>query len=162
MPVPRTHDNDSTPVITAGSMNGYFNTGHYFDLRNRDASPFSGNSDGNAALHAQRRPGILYNQWLSEHPAINGDEPKSVSTKPPVRLGRLRSRQDQQLHRAPVAPRKRRERQNPKGDYGNIVDAARPQSKRRQSLRDADRYARCLRLPRRQGYTRAPGVPSRC
>lgn len=65
MPVPRTHDNDSTPVITAGSMNGYFNTGHYFDLRNRDASPLSGNSDGNAALHAQRRPGILYNQWLS-------------------------------------------------------------------------------------------------
>jgi hypothetical protein len=62
---PYTHDNDSTPVITAGSMNGYFNTGHYFDLRNRDASPFSGNSDGNAALHAQRRPGILYNQWLS-------------------------------------------------------------------------------------------------
>jgi hypothetical protein len=62
---PYTHDNDSMPVITAGSMNGYFNTGHYFDLRNRDASPYSGNSEGNAALHAQRRPGILYNQWLS-------------------------------------------------------------------------------------------------
>jgi hypothetical protein len=31
-----THDTDSVPTITAGSANGYFNTDHYFDLRNRN------------------------------------------------------------------------------------------------------------------------------
>ena len=60
---PYTHDSDSIPVVTAGSMNGYFNTGHYFDLRNRNGGSFA--SGGNPALDAERRPGILYNQWLS-------------------------------------------------------------------------------------------------
>ncbi|MDH3202973.1 MAG: DUF1552 domain-containing protein, partial [Myxococcales bacterium] len=62
---PLTHDHDSIPVITAGSVDGYFNTGHYFDLRNRTAPTLDFNSNGNALLHEQRRPGILYNQWLS-------------------------------------------------------------------------------------------------
>ncbi len=61
----RTHSADQIPVVTAGSVNGYFNTGHYFDLRNRDGAEMNGTSSGNSAIHAQRRPGILYNQWLS-------------------------------------------------------------------------------------------------
>jgi hypothetical protein len=62
---PVTHDTDSVPIITAGSADGYFNTGHYFDLRNRNGLPFDWDSEGNLVLHAERRPGILYNQWLS-------------------------------------------------------------------------------------------------
>ncbi|MEM7136518.1 MAG: hypothetical protein AAF500_08065 [Myxococcota bacterium] len=62
---PSTHDSDGIPVITAGSVNGYFNTGHYFDLRNRSGGLMPGSSRENAALHDQRRPGILYAQWLS-------------------------------------------------------------------------------------------------
>lgn len=62
---PLTHSQDSVPIITAGSVDGYFNTGYYFDLHNRNASAFSYDSEGNSSLHAQRRPGILYNQWLS-------------------------------------------------------------------------------------------------
>ena len=62
---PYTHYADSLPVITAGSVGGYFNTGHYFDLRNRQSATLPGDSEGNSALHSQRRPGILYNQWLS-------------------------------------------------------------------------------------------------
>ena len=62
---PVTHKMDSTPIITAGSADGYFDTGHFFDLRNRNASPMSGSSGDNEQLAAQRRPGILYNQWLS-------------------------------------------------------------------------------------------------
>jgi hypothetical protein len=62
---PVTHEMDSTPVITAGSVDGYFNTGHFFDLRNRNAPEYWDDGSGNTALHAERRPGILYNQWLS-------------------------------------------------------------------------------------------------
>lgn len=60
---PETHESDALPVITAGSVNGYFNTGHYFDLRNRNGAKME--YDSGTALDAQRRPGILYSQWLS-------------------------------------------------------------------------------------------------
>ena len=63
---PQTHMSDSIPVITAGSVDGYFNTGQYFDFRNRSAATLTrGKSVDNAALYASRVPGILYNQWLS-------------------------------------------------------------------------------------------------
>jgi hypothetical protein len=62
---PETHESDAIPVVTAGSVNGYFNTGHYFDLRNRNGAEMRWDSQGNSAIHAERRPGILYNQWLS-------------------------------------------------------------------------------------------------
>lgn len=62
---PYTHHADSIPVVTAGSANGYFNTGHFFDLRKRDNPTFPDWSDGNTILHDKRRAGILYNQWLS-------------------------------------------------------------------------------------------------
>jgi len=62
---PVTHEMDSTPVVTAGSVDGYFNTGHYFDLRNRNGSPRVGESFEHPPLLTERRPGILYNQWLS-------------------------------------------------------------------------------------------------
>jgi hypothetical protein len=61
---PETHFSDSTPVITAGSAGGYFNTGHYFDLRNRAAQELHGYKS-NPELAGTRKPGILYNQWLS-------------------------------------------------------------------------------------------------
>jgi hypothetical protein len=63
---PYTHDGDAIPVVTAGSVDGYFNTGHYFDLRNPNG-PLSrwGVPEGNEELYQARRPGILYNQWLS-------------------------------------------------------------------------------------------------
>jgi len=62
---PITHEMDSTPVVTAGSVDGYFNTGNYFDLRNENAPEYWDDGSGNTAIHSQRRPGILYNQWLS-------------------------------------------------------------------------------------------------
>ena len=63
---PVTHEMDSTPVITAGSVDGYFNTGHYFDFRDRDGALHRwGDDNNNTPLHEARRPGILYNQWLS-------------------------------------------------------------------------------------------------
>lgn len=62
---PETHHSDALPIVTAGSADGYFNTGHYFDLRNRTGPAMGGNSEGNSELHATRKPGILYAQWLS-------------------------------------------------------------------------------------------------
>lgn len=62
---PYTHHADSIPVVTAGSANGYFNTGHFFDLRKRDNPTFPDRSGENTILHDKRRAGILYNQWLS-------------------------------------------------------------------------------------------------
>lgn len=61
---PETHFSDCIPVITAGSVGGYFNTGYYFDFRNRDAELLKGYKH-NEPLRLSRRPGILYNQWLS-------------------------------------------------------------------------------------------------
>jgi hypothetical protein len=63
---PQTHMSDSIPVVTAGSASGFFNTGHYFDFRNRQASSLPrGKGADNPELYAARVPGILYNQWLS-------------------------------------------------------------------------------------------------
>ncbi|MFW2389520.1 MAG: DUF1552 domain-containing protein [Polyangiales bacterium] len=62
---PVTHNMDSTPVITAGSVDGYFNTGHYFDFRNRNGALRVRDNANNPQLHEERHGGILYNQWLS-------------------------------------------------------------------------------------------------
>ncbi len=62
---PQTHNADSLPVVTAGSADGFFNTGHCFDLRNRNGVPLAGDSLGNDDVDQERMPGILYNQWLS-------------------------------------------------------------------------------------------------
>ncbi|MGB5811388.1 MAG: hypothetical protein WBG86_12700, partial [Polyangiales bacterium] len=62
---PTTHDADGIPVITAGSVNGYFNTGNYFDLRNRTGPEWPNYAESNQEIRADRRSGILYNQWLS-------------------------------------------------------------------------------------------------
>lgn len=62
---PVTHEMDSTPTVTAGSVDGYFNTGHFFDLRNRNGVLRVGDSYEHDSLLTERRPGILYNQWLS-------------------------------------------------------------------------------------------------
>ena len=46
-------------------MDGYFNTGNSFDLRDRNGATHRWGDEGNTALFLERRPGILYNQWLS-------------------------------------------------------------------------------------------------
>lgn len=75
---PITHHSDSNPIITAGSVDGYFNTGHYFDLRNRAESKLPrGAGADQPGLHADRRPGILYNQWLSNILQSMGMSPAS-------------------------------------------------------------------------------------
>ncbi|MEM8610062.1 MAG: hypothetical protein AAGF92_23420 [Myxococcota bacterium] len=76
---PSTHDSDSLPVVTAGSVNGYFNTGNYFDFRDPDGLPFDGQSQGNSQIHAERRPGILYSQWLSNILQSMGMSPNEFS-----------------------------------------------------------------------------------
>jgi hypothetical protein len=62
---PTTHENDSTPVVTAGSVDGYFNTGNYFDLTNRSGPGVWWDDYDNPELRDSRRVGILYGQWLS-------------------------------------------------------------------------------------------------
>jgi len=58
----RTHDNVSTPVVTAGSAAGFFNTGRYLDYRNRQNTLFGSNAE---PVTDSYRPGVLYNQWLA-------------------------------------------------------------------------------------------------
>lgn len=53
-----THDNISIPVVTAGSAAGFFHTGRFIDFRNRDQQIWV------SPQKPDRRPGILYNQWL--------------------------------------------------------------------------------------------------
>ncbi|MCA9617702.1 MAG: DUF1552 domain-containing protein [Myxococcales bacterium] len=55
-----THSNVGTPVVTAGSAAGFFNTGQYVDLRRRDVKMGQDKAEDNTW-----RPGILYNQWLA-------------------------------------------------------------------------------------------------
>ena len=54
-----THGNVSTPVVTAGSAGGWFNTGRFLDYRNY-ANTFMVNAD-----HPARWPGTLYNRFLT-------------------------------------------------------------------------------------------------
>jgi len=58
----RTHDNVSTPVVTAGSAAGFFNTGKYLDFRNRSNTLFGSDAEPSSDSY---RPGVLYNQWLA-------------------------------------------------------------------------------------------------
>jgi hypothetical protein len=74
---PITHHSDSNPTITAGSVDGYFNTGHYFDLRNRAAPELPRGGADKPGLSSNRRPGILRNQWLSNILQSMGMSPDS-------------------------------------------------------------------------------------
>lgn len=55
----QTHNNYSTPVVTAGSAGGYFATGRFVDLRNHDNMSVA--SSGSPF----RRPGTMYARFLS-------------------------------------------------------------------------------------------------
>jgi hypothetical protein len=57
-----THYPISTPIVTAGSAAGFFNTGSYVDYHNRNVQVYP-NEGGN--LVPDQRPGILYSQWLA-------------------------------------------------------------------------------------------------
>ena len=56
-----THNNFSTPVVTAGSAGGYFHTGRYIDLRNQANTNLADRSNAPAF----RQPGTLYARFLS-------------------------------------------------------------------------------------------------
>jgi hypothetical protein len=60
---PLTHDNQSTPVVTAGSAGGFFTTGQYVDYRNRNNTVLV--EDYYENEQQEIRPGLLYNQWLA-------------------------------------------------------------------------------------------------
>lgn len=56
-----THDNQSMPVVTAGSAAGYFKTGNYVDYRNLGSVVNGGGYEGSLEVtHA----GLSYSQWL--------------------------------------------------------------------------------------------------
>jgi len=59
---PMTHFNWEMPMVTFGGAGGWFNTGRYYDFRNRQDLSHSGSSN---FLEAARRPGVSYNQWLA-------------------------------------------------------------------------------------------------
>lgn len=59
---PSTHEAISTPVVTAGSAAGFFNTGVYADYRRRDA-PSLGHT--NEIPWQDLTVGVLYNRWLA-------------------------------------------------------------------------------------------------
>jgi hypothetical protein len=80
---PQTHYSDSIPVITAGSVGGYFNTGRYFDFRNRQAPTLPRGDKGNDELQAQRVAGVLYNQWLSNVLQAMGMSPSEFQQSHP-------------------------------------------------------------------------------
>ncbi|MBK6515108.1 MAG: DUF1552 domain-containing protein [Polyangiaceae bacterium] len=69
----RTHDNVSTPVITAGSAAGFFNTGRYLDFRNRQNTLFGSSAEPASDSY---RPGVLYNQWLANVLRANNVQPE--------------------------------------------------------------------------------------
>ena len=56
-----THENQSMPMVTAGSAAGFFKTGNYADYRNLGAVKNSGGYEGSVEItHA----GLSHNQWL--------------------------------------------------------------------------------------------------
>lgn len=57
-----THDNWSTPTITAGSFGGAISTGNYCDYRDRNDTQWIDPSNAVASLI---RPGLLYSQFLA-------------------------------------------------------------------------------------------------
>jgi len=59
---PSTHEAISTPIITAGSAAGYFNTGVYADYRRKNA-PSLGHLD--EVPWQDLQVGVLYNRWLA-------------------------------------------------------------------------------------------------
>lgn len=56
------HECVSMPVITAGSAAGHFNTGNYVDFSNRDNRVITYQDTPGTR---ERRPGLLYTQWLA-------------------------------------------------------------------------------------------------
>ena len=64
---PVTHHGDNIPIITFGSAGGRFNTGRYFDFRNRDVDPlvpmYASEAERNS--NQQRRVGVSLFQWTT-------------------------------------------------------------------------------------------------
>ncbi len=59
-----THEADSLPIVAAGGAGGFFRTGQYYDYRNAESMALiTGWVEQRADL--QRRPGLLWNQWLA-------------------------------------------------------------------------------------------------
>ncbi|MBL4683156.1 MAG: hypothetical protein JKY37_01090, partial [Nannocystaceae bacterium] len=56
----RTHNPNDHAMVTIGGAGGWFNTGRFYDYRNRDDMSRSLTND-----FLTQRPGILYNQWLA-------------------------------------------------------------------------------------------------
>jgi len=80
------HAGYSIPVITAGSASGFFNTGLYCDYRSRDNTSLINSWDeGYARLN--KRPGLLYNQWLSNTLQAMGLNPVDFSTAEMIGYG---------------------------------------------------------------------------
>lgn len=61
---PKTHYGDNIPIVTAGSLGGRFNTGRYFDFRNRDVNPWRF-PEFNVLSNVGRQPGVSLFQWTT-------------------------------------------------------------------------------------------------
>lgn len=80
------HAGYSIPVITAGSASGFFRTGLYCDYRSRNnRSLINSWDEGYARLN--KRPGLLYNQWLSNTLQAMGLHPSDYSTTEMIGYG---------------------------------------------------------------------------
>ncbi|MCA9623355.1 MAG: DUF1552 domain-containing protein [Myxococcales bacterium] len=75
---PMTHFNWEMPVVTFGGAGGWFQTGRYYDFRNRENTSHANSSN---FLEAARRPGVRYNQWLA-NVLLSMDVPASEWERP--------------------------------------------------------------------------------
>ena len=73
---PFTHDPIEMPVVTAGSANGFFNTGSYIDYRN--LSQPASQSDGSNLVDSHI--GLVYNQWLGNVLQAMGLDPSTYES----------------------------------------------------------------------------------
>ena len=73
-----THDPIELPVVTAGSADGFLQTGQYCDYRNLQSPGHVSNTDGHVASHT----GLVYNQWLGTVLQAMGLDPSEYETGP--------------------------------------------------------------------------------
>ncbi|MEM1417695.1 MAG: DUF1552 domain-containing protein [Myxococcota bacterium] len=64
---PKTHDGDSIPVVTAGSAGGRFNTGQYFDFRDRGPNSSFLREEERILSNEGRQVGICFFQWTTTY-----------------------------------------------------------------------------------------------